>query len=534
MVEILSPQGPAGYLSVVLHAHLPFIRYPEHEHHLEERWLYEAITEAYIPLINVLDNLLNDNIDFRLTLSLTPTLVEMLGDDLLMQRCRRYLDGLVALAEEEMFRTRGDSKFWLLAQMYYKRFRKIRHLFCDVYRKDLISAFSSISKSGKIVLITSSATHAYLPLLDTDPAAVRAQIRLGTRHFNKIFGLPPRGFWLPECGFSEGFDEILKEAGIDYFFLESHGVLQAKPPPAYSIYAPVRTPSSVAAFARDAEASRQVWSSVEGYPGDPDYRDFYRDIGFDLDKDYLRPYMGDIRIFTGFKYYKVTGGSGEKQPYIRQRAIEKARIHADHFLKSRENQSLSLLKKLGTRPLITAAYDAELFGHWWFEGPEWLDFLFRQSQRHRRVRFISPPEYLSDNRNIQTAMPSASSWGEKGYSSTWMNQSNAWIYRPLKRASKLMTEAALKNRKAVGIRERALNQAARELMLAQASDWAFMIKTGNASDFAGKKFSEHIENFSGLYEMINSMTIDRMKLTTLEQRNNIFRHMDFRIFLPDE
>jgi len=530
-MEILSPAGPAGYLSIVLHAHLPYVRHPEHEHHIEERWLYEAMTETYIPLLEMFGNLLNDNIDFRVTLSLTPTLLEMFGDDLLMERYERYLDSLIALAEEEMFRTRGDSRFWLLAQMYHKRFLKVRHLFHDTYRKDLTSEFISLSRSDKVVIIGSAATHAYLPLLSNEPSAVRAQLTLGAQYSQRLFNKSPLGFWLPECGYYEGLDALLKEAGIDYFFMESHGVLQGSPSPAYSIYAPVRTPSGAAAFARDAEASKQVWSSVEGYPGDFDYRDFYRDIGFDLDLNYLRPHFGgNERTFTGLKYYRVTGPTGGKQPYVRRKAVEKAQTHARHFLEGRELQALKLHNKFQTRPLITAAYDAELFGHWWFEGPEWLDFLFRSGACSKTLRFISPPEYLSEHNNPETIRPAASSWGNRGYSGTWIDTSNEWMYRHLNRAAALMTKAAAENFHCNGLREKALNQAARELLLAQASDWAFMIKTGNASEFARERFLGHIDNFFRLHAEATTGGIDSLKLSTLEQKDNIFRAIDFRIF----
>lgn len=529
-MEILSSKT-AGHLSIVLHAHLPYIRYPENENHLEERWLYEAMTETYIPLLHMFDNLLNDNVDFKITLSLTPTLIEMLSDSLLMERYQRYIDSLVSLAEEEIFRTKGDARFWVVAQMYHRKFLNIRHLFQDVYKKDLTSEFKSLSRSGKIDIVTGAATHSYLPLLLTEPLAARAQIVLGARHFRKTFGEQPQGIWLPECGFAPGIDEMLKESGIGFFFLESHGILNSTPRTRYSIYAPVKTPSGVTAFSRDAESSKQVWSSVEGYPGDFDYRDFYRDIGFDLDPKYLSPYMaGETRTFTGIKYYSITGNSEVKQPYIPETASRKAALHADHFLKSKCDQALFLNNKLKSRPLVTAAYDAELFGHWWFEGPQWLEFLFRKGAGQKTIRFTSSVEYLSENHDIETAMPSMSSWGNKGYSATWLDDSNEWIYRHLKKAARLMIEIASANITAGGALKRTLNQAARELLLAQASDWPFMMKNDNSAEFARNKFMEHMRNFTTLHEAVASSHIDMPHLTALEYKNNIFQDIDFRVY----
>ncbi len=517
---------------MVLHAHLPYIRYPEHEHHLEERWLYEAITETYIPLLDVFGNLLNDNVDFRITLSLTPTLIEMFHDSLLMARYQRYLNNLIDLAEKEIGRTRRNADFAPVARMYHKRFLNIRHLFEDIYRKDLTSAFGALAGSGKVEIITSAATHSYLPVLMDVPNAARAQIMVGALHFEKTFGRKPNGMWLPECGFAAGIDVFLKEAGINFFFLESHGVLSSTPSIRYGAYAPLKTPSGVVAFSRDVESSKLVWSSREGYPGDFDYRDFYRDIGFDLDLEYIRPYLPEgIRTFTCLKYYKVTGRSGVKKPYMARKALKKAQIHADHFVTAKKEQILFLREKLGLEPLITAAYDAELFGHWWFEGPEWLNFLLRKGSLEKHsMRFVTPSEYIFKHSGIDGAAASLSSWGDGGYSSTWINDSNSWIYRHLNKAAKLMVEMARKKRRESGLRERALNQVARELLLAQASDWPFMMKTGTASEFAKNKFTEHMTNFFALHRDITSGRINRELLSRLETKNNIFRDIDYRIY----
>jgi 1,4-alpha-glucan branching enzyme len=531
IVEIISPSKHQGYLSIVLHAHLPFIRYPAHEGLLEENWLYEAITETYIPLIDMFGNLLSDGVDFRITLSVSPTLIGMFNDGLLMARYQRYIDSRIELAEKEIVRTRGDRGVGPVARMYHKRFLKIRRLFEEVFRKDLTAALGQFSSSGEIEIITCPATHPYLPALMTIPEAARVQIALGAEYFRTVFGRRPVGMWLPECGFVPDIDVFLKRAGVQFVFLESHGLLRSGPGDRHSIYAPVRTPSGVAAFFRDAESSGQVWNSAGGYPGNPDYRDFYRDIGFDLPPDYVGPYLPDgISTFTGLKYFRITGSNVVKKPYVGRRARKKAELHADHFIAAREDQILLLREKLGTRPLITAAYDAELFGHWWFEGPDWLNFLLRKgSQGQKPFRFINPPEYLSLGAKLDTAMPAASSWGEGGYSSTWVNDSNSWIYRHLTRGARLMGEIAARNY-SQGALKRAADQASRELLLAQSSDWAFMMKTGNASEFARKKFIEHMNNFLGLHAEITSGKIRTKKLQALEQANNLFPDLDHRMF----
>ena len=533
-MEIISPSKPPGYLSIVLHAHLPFIRYPAHEGHLEENWLCEAITETYIPLLDMFGNLLSDGIDFRMTVSLSPTLLCMFNDELLMTRYQHYIDSRVELAEKEISRTCGDPGLRAVARMYHRRFLKIRRLFAEVYRKDLTSAFGQLAGSGRIELITCPATHPFLPALFSVPEAAWFQIAVGAEYFRSVFGDRPTGMWLPECGFVPGIDIMLKKAALKFIFLEGHGMPGRPPEGIRTIYAPARTPSGTAAFFRDPQSSRQVWSSVGGYPGDPDYRDFYRDIGFDLSREYVGPYLpGGVRTFTGLKYYRITGGK-EKKPYIVSLARRKTGLHADHFIAAKKKQLLFLREKLGMSPLITAAYDAELFGHWWFEGPDWLNLLLRKGSRPRNsFRFTCPPEYLSLEGKLETAMPPSSSWGEGGHSSTWVNESNSWIYRHLVRGARLMGEIAGKNISR-GLLKKAADQAARELLLAQASDWAFMMKTGNASEFARRKFTVHMRNFFGLHAEITSGKIQEGKLKALQQRNNLFPDLDHRLFLPPE
>jgi 1,4-alpha-glucan branching enzyme len=528
---------PKGYLCLVLHAHLPYIRHPEHEYFLEENWLYEAMTETYIPLLDIISRLIDDSIDFRMTFSFSPTLVEMLNDNLLMERYVRHIERLIELAEKEVYRTRGDIHFGPLAGMYLERFLKVRHLFEDVYAKDIVSGFRALQEAGMIEIITTAATHAFLPNLSLHPQAVKAQIKIGSEQYRKYFFRPAEGIWLPECGFMPGFDRYVMDEKIRYFFLETHGILHAGPAPRYGVYAPILCPSGVAAFGRDTETSKQVWSSVGGYPGDFDYRDFYRDIGYDLDPDHVKPFIGPYgtRTYTGLKYYRVTGRTEDKRPYIRRRALEKAVEHADNFIYNRERQIQGLSETLKIRPVVTAIYDAELFGHWWFEGPEWLDFLLRgMTAGHRNFKTITPSEYLSPQycrtENLQVCEPSMSSWGNKGYSEVWLNDSNDYLYRHLLKATERMIYLAEKYKNAKGILQRALNQAAREILLAQQSDWTFIMQNGSAVEYAKKRIEEHIGRFSFLYKAILSGDVHDRLLEEMEGKYAIFQDIDYRVY----
>lgn len=540
-VDFVRPMGyhvfavmmdPDGYLILVLHSHMPYLRYPDHPHHLEETWLYEAITESYLPLLDTMGRLLNDGIGLRLTLSLTPSLLEMLSDDLLVSRYEQHLDRQIELAGKEVGRTADDPAFAHLATMYAERFAHAKLLFRDTYRCNLPEAFAALGRTGCVELITSAATHAYLPAHLAEPSTARAQLLLGSRVFTQRLGIRPAGVWLPECGYAGALDHLVRDAGFRYFIVEAHGLLNAAPRPRKSIYAPVTTPAGTIAFGRDVESAKEVWSSIEGYPGDPAYREFYRDIGFDLDHDYLLPYLpGGVRSYTGFKYYRVTGKTDLKEPYNPARAREQADEHAARFLDRRARQAARLKNEIGTPPVITAAYDAELFGHWWFEGPFWLEQLFRRAaDGSRPIRFTTPSEYLAGHSVTDKAAPAASSWGERGFSGIWIDHRNCWIYRHLHKAAKLMRSAAHQMNRAEGLIERVLNQAGRELLLAQASDWPFMMQKGNAADFAEATLREHLKNFFLLHEMIATGAVSETVLVQIERKNRIFPDLDFRIF----
>lgn len=554
----------AGYIALLLHAHLPFVRHPEHETFLEESWLFEAITETYVPLLQTLEGWQRDGLAAPVTLSLTPTLCAMLQDPLLQERYQRHLDALIELAEKELHRTRWEQPFHELALFYHQRFCSIR----DYYRAcggELVGAFRRLQDNGRLEIITSAATHAVLPLLASHPPSVRAQLLVARDHYRSCFGQEPRGIWLPECAYSEGLESLLEEAGLRWFLVDAHGLLKARSKPRFAVFAPILTPKGIAAFGRDLESAKQVWSRQEGYPGDFNYRDFYRDVGFDLELEYLKPHLAasDHRSFTGIKYYRITGSAGDKKLYDRKAALAMAQQHARHFLEARTAQVSRLTEALDRPPLIVAPYDAELFGHWWYEGIEFLDFFVRGvCSAKKGLEFITPSEYLRRHPTNQVAVPCPSSWGEGGHLGVWLNETNQWILPHLQVAQERMTELARRAERGEsgggeaagslskgeggtgmgtgttkggaeheggssrGLVERGVKQAARELLLAQASDWPFILRTGTSPEYARKRVTEHLLRFTRLYEQLIGGSIDEKWLGAVEGADNIFPNIE--------
>ncbi|MGI8819594.1 MAG: glycoside hydrolase family 57 protein [Chthoniobacterales bacterium] len=524
---------PAGYLALVLHAHLPFVRHPEHDECFEEDWLFEAITETYIPLLGMMQRLVRDQVPFRLALSITPPLCAMLQDELLQTRFVRYLERAISLAGQEMARHSRQPELAQLARFYCELLTETRRRFVEEWDCDLLSIFQQLRDAGVLELVASAATHGLLPLLAPSPQAIRAQVLIGCDVYRETFGEEPSGFWLPECAYTPELNKILQEANIRWFVLDAHGLALATPRPRRAIYAPCFTAAGPAALARDPESSRQVWSAESGYPGEPVYRDFYRDVGFDLPPAEVFP-ESTLKIprFTGLKYHRVTGRTAEKEVYDRAWAESAANSHAAHFLDSRRRQ-LRELEPVDFDPIIVMPFDAELFGHWWYEGPLFLEHFIRQAAPLAgELQLTTPGEYLRTHGTQEVAAPAASSWGEGGYWAVWLDKSNAWIYPHLHAAARQMTEIARRYAAEPSpLAERALQQLARELLLAQSSDWAFLMRAGTAGPYATRRTTGHLQHFRALYDQLKNDAIDEAFLTKCETCDNLFPNLRWRHYL---
>jgi len=523
-----------GYLALVLHAHLPFIRHPEHDPFLEEDWLFEAVTETYIPLILVLQRLVRDGVPSRLTLSISPTLVEMLADSLLQSRYLRYLTRRIELSEQEVSRTRHTPDFHPLAMMYRRHYREAHSLFESRYHRRLLDAFAELQQQGILEIITCPGTHPFMPFISQEQVRCAQLITARITH-ERHFHKPLRGLWLAECGYEPGMDSLIKKSGFDYFILDAHGLLFGKPRPPHGVFAPVKTPAGTISFGRDMESSLQVWNSKVGYPGDINYREFYRDLGFDAPYEYIRPFLhpDGVRRNVGIKYYRITGGDdlSQRAPYDPQKAQVRAYQHASHFIAQRHQQIHHLSHTLNIKPVVVSPYDAELFGHWWHEGPVFLEQVMRQAAvQLSSIRLVSLSEALAEFPDPFGLEPTGSSWGDEGYYRVWLNENNQWLYKHQHWAEQAMVELADQSQPANGIFERGLNQAARELLLAQSSDWAFHMTNGNSACYAERRFANHMTHFRNLRDALLRNQMNTEYLGELEEKDNLFRDLDYRIF----
>ena len=534
----LQPQEK-GYWILLLHNHLPFVRHPEYEIFFEEQWLFEAITSVYTQLIALFWKMEKEGVDFRMTLSLSPTLISMLQDTLLQNRYRTHINEVIEFAKKE-YDNSLDKPFRKTVELILQRFFLARRVF-ETYQGDIIRGFRDFQNQGKLEIITCPATHAILPFYLHYPEVVKAQIHIALQQYERVFGRRPLGMWLPENAYHPGLDKFLLSEGIRWTMVNTHGLRQGDTKCFYDVEAPVITDSGLCIFGIDDKTKGQVWSKGNGYPGDSRYKEWYKDVVWDADWDYIPEYFkhAGARRNSGLKYYRITGQQvplDRKEYYCPDLAYQAAAEHAGQFVYHRGVQANEFCRKNHRKPVYLSAYDGELFGHWWEEGPYWLELVLKKTLYNQStIRPVTPSEYLSEQHHHQRLNPGITSWGEGDYFSTWLDtrpyQPNAWVYRHLFRLIDQMIDLATERKEATGLEKRALNQAARELMLAQSSDWGFLIKTRQAIQYSETRIARHIHWTGELLQQIRRGAVDEEFLSTLEQANNIFAEdMDFRIF----
>lgn len=553
-----------GAFTFVLHSHLPYARQAGMWPHGEE-WVHEAIAETYVPLLDALHDLADEGVPFALTIGITPILAEQLADPLIVDHFVHYAAERAAWAANDVkrFEEAGDAHMRDLARFYHHFYARTLTSFRDRYRSDILGAFRALQDAGKVEVATSAATHGYLPLLSRD-SSIYGQLAIGIATYQRHFGRRPTAIWLPECAYRPaileqedgktvrrpGLESFLAGQQLEVFFSETHTVeggtpvgkaageaigpygavprryaLQvvpeatAEPGTTYQAYWVGDAPGQVAVLARNNETGQQVWSGTFGYPGDYWYREFHRKDGI-----------------SGLQYWRITGTGvdlGQKAPYEPARAAERVQDHADHFAALVHNLLRKYHDETGRFGVISSAYDTELFGHWWFEGVQWLKEVLKRLAANDEIELTTASRYIESHPPERVLALPESSWGAGGGHFTWLNVDTQWMWPPIHEAERQMEALVARFPNAEGDRLEVLNQAARELLLLQSSDWPFLVTTGQAKEYAAQRFTEHLERFQQLGNLAERDELnegDRQFLASLKERDNPFPDIDYRVF----
>jgi 1,4-alpha-glucan branching enzyme len=573
-----------GVFSFVLHSHMPYARLAGRWPHGEE-WIHEAATETYIPLLQALYDLRAEGVPFRLTLGITPVLAEQLQDQLVLDNLNVYLDSKIEAAKRDLAHyadpkithmseqnmpeksaNEVNAHMHYLAGWYKSWYENIKDAFNERFDGNILGAFKTLQDEGYIEIITSAATHAYLPLLSRD-SSIRAQVKTALATHERHFGQVPKGFWLPECAYRPayldeddtlrvGLETWLEKHDLRYFFTETHAIVGGQPVgvaggdvigpygvvkrryviPQNDEHLPQRSTttfqpyfvrdtsqggeknisSQVAVLGRNRNTGHQVWSSDWGYPGDFDYREFYKKAGT-----------------SGLHYWRVTGDKTDlehKDYYHPEWAGYKIEQHAEHFAHLVGDLLRDYHKSQQQVGMITASFDTELFGHWWFEGVNWLREVLRHLAQNPDIGLMTTSEYLESYPPQETLQIPESSWGTGGYHFTWDNADTHWMWEPIHACELRMEQLAQKHLDAEGDAVEVLNQAARELLLLQSSDWSFLVTTQQAKEYAIQRFSQHVERFNTLADSLEQGTPNVDLAREYKHLDNLFPDIDYRWF----
>lgn len=485
-------------INFVLHAHLPWLKgagkWP-----FGEEWLYQAMLDTYLPLLDLLARLRTGGVRSAITMGITPVLIEMLRDRELIAGFDAYLDSRIELLEEDIV-SFGSAEPALrqLAVGTRAATQNMRKHWQSGYDRDLVGAFAEFARSGEIEIITSAATHAYLPLLDS-PKAVQAQLATGLEVSSKAFGTVPAGVWLPECGFDPSVIPVLERLGLKFFYADERAVENLTS----NLDQPFRYPNSaVAFFVRHPMARGELMDTDLGYPGNSWYREFYK-----------------RHNHSGMRYWRVTSRDaslGDKEIYEPARALEQIRLHAADFCKKIETY-----KGGSSQAFLTFTFDAELFGHWWGEGVWWLEETLVQLQHDNIAEFVSPSACLDNRCEPEVLALPRSSWGVGGDDRIWSNSKTGDYWEKVHVAQRRFEELA----NCADMTSALFTQAARELFLLQSSDWPFMISNGSAHDYPKERIELHAGRFAQLSAALRDEPADAQSIEDAVQNDSLFEEL---------
>lgn len=517
-----------------------------------EESVYECMAETYIPLLNAIADLWEEGIPAKITLGITPILAEQLADEHLNRGFDKFLQDRIEAAQkdEKLYqpRTEHNPDKLHLARFYVNWFQGIRRDYHERWNRDIIGGFRKYQDLGAIEITTSAATHCFSPLLETD-SSLYGQYKTGVENHKRLFGRAPKGFWLPECAYRPatedrpGIEKWLYDVGIEYFFTESFVIKGGQTAELRRIFGPYGTieyvpapprPETgldtfeaywlkeypVAVMGRQEQAGFQVWSADHGYPGDGNYREFHKK---------------DDR--SGLHYWKLTSKTtdlGAKQLYNPESAMVRMRENADHYVGYVQQLLTDHLKTTGKQGLVMVSFDTELFGHWWFEGINWIKDVVRKMRTYTAVTMRTGSEYLKEFPPSKAIEIPESSWGSGGHWQVWLNNETEWMW-PIIHECEHTIDDLVKQPHKNGLIERAVKQAVRELLLVESSDWPFLVTTGQAKQYAIDRFNEHVERFRELVGMIRSGKVTEADLKKIEDIDNCFPQVSLNNFkIPSE
>ncbi|TAL71103.1 MAG: DUF1957 domain-containing protein [Bacteroidetes bacterium] len=562
----------SGNYLLALHTHLPWVLHHGQSPHGVD-WLCEAVAECYIPLLNKFNELLDENILPKVTIDISPVLCEQLEHKDFKLIFEKYCSDKIESAQrdERNFTDWGynSHQVWL-TKFWQKWYDDRKSNFIYSYHSSIVGAFKKLQDEGAIEVVSCAATHGYLPLLGFDKS-INLQLKLAVENYDKYFGRKPRGIWLPECAYRPsyewksllpihpfhiprlrpGIEQFLSRFGLEYFFTDQNLTERAQPLGIFIDYdkekfidkhsmkenypnitfkemnlIPFNVSSSEKtgygtsiALTRHKNIAMQVWSGEVGYPGQADYLDFHKK-----------------HLDSMLRYWRVTDNKADmmyKTLYEPSWTQDKIDHQSNHFIHHVENTLNYFNKNSGKFGTLCTPFDTELFGHWWFEGPEFIKSVIKGLHHSPYVKHATASEQIFRVKPSEVMSLPEGSWGENNNHDVWCNDENKWTWEA-EYNDELRLHSTLKqfpDRIINPVQTRILTQAMKELLLLQSSDWQFLIHTKSAKDYAEQRFSNHHSDFNKLCDLSDKaketeLAADDVKyLTETEDRNSLFTEL---------
>ncbi|MDR2865004.1 MAG: DUF1957 domain-containing protein [Spirochaetaceae bacterium] len=524
-------------ISFVFHANLPFVRESESRFVYEEMPFFETLSLSFIPFLEMLDRFEAEHIPSHITLVVSPILCQLLRDELVISRYLDYLNNQIIFGEKEIDRRRDTPEILVLAQHYYQRACETRTLFTERYQKNIPNVLSAHAQKGRLELMMTAAMNAYLPFYINYPSAIDAQIETAAASHKAFFKDSSQGFWLPELAYCENLDRILRSHQFEWTIIDTHAALLSRPVPETGSFYPLKTKNGLCLLVKDFYAYQDVMNKESGFAHNKLFRSYFDDAGFDLPLHNVINFLSveGIRLETGYKYY--TQGES-KEIYNIEQARDAAKKAAGTFLSNRIKSLSEAQNIMHKKAISLSVFPFKYFGRFWYEGWTFIEEVIRQGISYPEIEFITPSAYLYQEKtsDFQLIAPEYSSSGYNGYAEAYFDSSNNWIYRHLLRAIVRMIELSERFDEESGIRERILNQAAREILLATDAELVKLCANSEQNIpnewccYARDTLKRHIRNFTTLYEALGNSRLSVLFLTDLEQKNNVFPEINYRLF----
>lgn len=499
-------------LFIFLHSHLPFSlnkgRWP-----FGEEWLFEIALSTYLPMLKIFLELKDENIIFHLNLGLTPVLIDQLKSKYFKEKFLEYIEIKEKKGLSDYEKYQDDNNIKVLVNHYIEELYNLKNLFIKI-NFDIVDAFNELQKEDYLEIATSAITHAYLPLLKYDESR-ELQIKNGIIVHKNYINKDPNIIWLPECAYKPGIEKILKEEKINFFILNYHSLIEENKEifrygkgemkfdlnDKFSTLFLYKTDEGPYVLLRNPETSEKVWSRDYGYPGDGDYREFHKKSEN-----------------SGFQYWRITDKNislGDKDYYNFEKADEKAKIHALDFKNNLEKIFIDFNQNYNLEGIIVCAYDTELFGHWWYEGIQFMKELLKLSSNSEIYKTTTTKDLIEEV-PIKKGKFSESSWGLGGFHYTWFNTETMWMWEKIHEIEDIFM-------KIDNIDKDKLNALLKEKFLLESSDFPFLVTTSTAKDYAINRFNEHYNKFKMLLE--EKITVDE-----INRDDFIFNNVNLRRF----